>query len=160
MKSYEEKFETYLKRRISSARSGAIRRRLKFDITSKDVEELLELQDYCCYYSGIRFVDTRGMGYFGAQNKYGFSIDRKDASKGYTRDNIVFCLNIINTSKGKLSAEEYIRRTRDEATTAWRAVGRPDPTEGEIWGFLANSNDYMRDVARDTLRKEKYHPFQ
>jgi hypothetical protein len=143
-KTVEPHFDrAYIRKRINSARAGAWRRGIEFDIVTKDIHDLLELQENRCYYTGWKFVNACGMGNVGASNKYGFSIDRLDSAKGYTRDNIVLCFNIINTSKGRLSAEEFIQRNIRETRDAYRAMGKDiEPRDDAIYRYVINEAEY------------------
>lgn len=42
-----------------------------------------------------------------AAGPYSVSIERKDSSKGYTKENIVLCISAINTMKNDLTTEEF-----------------------------------------------------
>ena len=145
----------YIRSRIKAARAGALRRGIEFDIVTQDIYNLLAKQKNRCYYSGLMFIDARGFGNFGAANKFAFSIDRMDSAKGYTRDNTVLCLNIINTSKGHLDAEEFIQRCWKETRDAYRAVGwDKEPTIEGIFGYVISSSEY-NDAVRKMRALEK-----
>jgi hypothetical protein len=143
-KTVEPHFDrAYIRKRINSARANAWRRGIEFDIVTKDIHDLLELQENRCYYTGWKFVDTRGIRFDGVSGKYGFSIDRLDSTKGYTRDNIVLCLAVINSSKGHLSAEEFIQRNILETRDAYRAMEKDmEPRGDAVYRYVINEAEY------------------
>ena len=85
-------------------------------------EEFLELWEkhkkkyggWICAYTGQIMTQTRSMNPAGpAQGKASgikvktnMSVDRLDSSKGYTKDNIVFCTWEFNDRKGNISLED------------------------------------------------------
>lgn len=77
-------------------------RNLEHTLTLEDVFQILENQQYKCYYTGIPLiikVDT-----FDPRQA---SIDRMDSSIGYTKDNVVICCQMINYAKNRYSIQEF-----------------------------------------------------
>lgn len=86
-------------------RTSAKARGIQFDrdVTSAWVKGLFSQQRGRCFYTGIRFeitAEKRGMRRP--------SLDRRDSSKGYTRDNLVLCLVAVNYAKNDWSEEAFI----------------------------------------------------
>lgn len=75
-----------------------------FTITEIDIQDILEQQDFKCYYTGLDFsAEDQGMLP---------SIDRIDSSRGYTKDNIVVCLGCVNIMKNILPIEKFLKMCR------------------------------------------------
>ena len=70
-----------------------------YNLTLEYIQELLEKQDYKCYYTktslkiGSKLTNP--------------TLDRIDSSKGYLQGNVVICTEIANTMKNDLSIEEF-----------------------------------------------------
>lgn len=70
-----------------------------YNLTLEYIQELLEKQDYKCYYTktslkiGSKLTNP--------------TLDRVDSSKGYLQGNVVICTEIANTMKNDLSMEEF-----------------------------------------------------
>ena len=91
-------------------KGGALRRGLDYKLLPMDIEQLYNEQRGRCYYSGIpleliRVNEDKGS----AGNPYLLSVDRKDSTKGYTKDNVVLCTYICNAGKGTLSEDEFFK---------------------------------------------------
>lgn len=68
-------------------------------LSENDLYEIYKKQKGNCFYSNLPFEED---------NKHRvISIDRIDSSKGYTKDNVVLCLNIINKMKNNLTTNEF-----------------------------------------------------
>ena len=69
---------------------------------------------WICAYTGQIMTQTRSMNPVGSAQgkasgikvKTNMSVDRLDSSKGYTKDNIVFCTWEFNDRKGNVSLED------------------------------------------------------
>mgnify|MGYP000947893575 CR=1 FL=1 len=77
-------------------KSGAKKRNIQFDITVKDIINLIELQNFKCKLTGVTINYSTG------------SIDRIDNKLGYTINNIHWTHRVINYMKNTLSQEEFI----------------------------------------------------
>lgn len=71
------------------------------DLTYEFLLELLEKQHGKCYYTGEEITFER-------YSPNVFSIDRKDSSKGYTRDNVVICIWDINRMKQDMPIDRLV----------------------------------------------------
>jgi hypothetical protein len=91
-----------LKRRFRVWKYGAKHRGLEFSLTFNDIESLPQM----CYYTQIPLTVE-------PNHNHTLSLDRVDSSKGYIKDNVVFCCSFINLMKGKLSYEQFINACRN-----------------------------------------------
>ena len=71
---------------------SATRRKKEFDLSLKDVHQLLQAPT--CYYTGVKLTRTDG--------PFKRTVDRIDNSKGYVSDNVVACSNLANQLKNDL----------------------------------------------------------
>jgi hypothetical protein len=78
--------------------TSAQQRNLEFDLSFAKVKRLMLAEK--CFYTGIKFAKT------GPSAK---SIDRVDASKGYTDANTVPCTIAINQLKGNLDVTDLVK---------------------------------------------------
>lgn len=88
-------FETYIHFRVrdlvrSEPRLKYRNKEMEFELTEDDIQDMLNTQDYKCYYTGLAFEDAEGKRP---------SIDRINSNKGYTKDNVVITLGVINLMK-------------------------------------------------------------
>ena len=97
----QKKYQTEPYYRASRLLSEA-RRRAEVTLTTEDILEKLEEQNWKCFYSG------RPMTVKGGFN--GFSIDRKNnEDRRYTKENVVLCLWGVNEMKSDIPFDEFIR---------------------------------------------------
>jgi hypothetical protein len=97
--------------RLISLRNKSKRLKLEFDLDPVFVIGLWNRQCGECFYSGRKMeYAASGSGYAG---KNQFSIDRVDPQKGYVRDNVVLCLNHVNTMKSDLTEAEFYQIVHD-----------------------------------------------
>jgi hypothetical protein len=100
---------------LTGSEFGAVRRNAKirnvlFDITVEDVEEVFKKQDFKCKFTKIDlFFNSTKLNGGGVIASGNASIDRKDNTKGYTKDNIQILHKDINRMKWDLEYEEFIR---------------------------------------------------
>ncbi len=95
--------KTYFRHKLNTTKSKCKREGVPFDIEEIDyLYELYLKQDKKCFYTGMDIVHN--VNYV----KYdSISIDKKDPSKGYTKDNIVLCAFCVNSFKGDKNEEEF-----------------------------------------------------
>jgi hypothetical protein len=93
---------------VNQAKSSSKKRgkRCPFDITCKDIENLIKLQNNRCIYTDREFVYA-----FNEQNKP--SIDRIDSNKGYTKDNIQMVITPVNIAKSDMSHDKFLDLVKD-----------------------------------------------
>ena len=83
--------------RFSNWKSKAKVRNISFELAIDDLKNIPKV----CYYSG-RLLTSK-------QNRYDtISLDRLNSSKGYTKDNVVFCCEFINKMKNDLTYDQFI----------------------------------------------------
>lgn len=86
---------------LKRSKDNANRLGLSHDLDIEFIHLLLETQNNKCKYSGITFEDSFA-------NKYTYpTIDRKDSSKGYTKDNVCLCTWYVNIMKNNASIAEF-----------------------------------------------------
>ena len=71
---------------------GALRRGIPFELTFAQMKFIISRKK--CAYTGIKFIP--------ASSKYKPTFERKDASKGYTMDNVILVCNFANKLKNEL----------------------------------------------------------
>lgn len=88
-----------------------LNRRTRINSDSKNIinvefmYNLWKSQNGICYYSGLKMqMPKQGC----QRTMYTASIDRLDNSKGYTKDNVVWCCWFYNHAKNNLSKKEFI----------------------------------------------------
>lgn len=83
---------------IGKIKKRYLHRGYAFDLTAEFIYNLWQNQNRCCYYSGreIGFKDRSA------------SIDRLDASKGYTQDNVVIVHRLVNRMKLTYTHEQFL----------------------------------------------------
>ena len=99
-KGYEEMNSFYL----SNAKRRARKTGMDYDLDGKFLWELFLSQDRCCALSGVRIefppinrLRSRGTA----------SLDRKDSTKGYTKDNVQWVHKDINNIKMEFTQTEF-----------------------------------------------------
>lgn len=79
-------------------------KKIDFDLTHEYMMQLYDKQNKLCYYSSYPLnINTSGRAKFDT-----LSVDRIDSNKGYTKDNIVYCLNSINMFKAHHDVKDII----------------------------------------------------
>lgn len=103
-KIYKEKMtiERFARLKVKNAKSRAKTKNINFDFTVEDFLKLYIKQNGNCFYSGlpmsINIDDNRIM-----------SIDRINSDLGYTKDNCVLTIRVVNIMKNNLSFSEFIK---------------------------------------------------
>jgi hypothetical protein len=110
---------------FKKCREGASARGLTFNLSLKDVHEMWEAQNGCCWYIGTKMTME-----VGDPNKV--SIDRLDSSKGYTRENTALCTKRINLMKRDMSVRDFmdiIQQLHDHAPYVTRKLEKRESSE-------------------------------
>lgn len=99
----------YTTKTFGTCRDNAISRKLSFEITKTDIENLYQQQNGICKLSGIHLT------YIGYQkdkqqkiNNWNISIDRCESSEGYTKKNIQLVCAIVNIMKSDMSNSQFL----------------------------------------------------
>ena len=88
------------KNKFSNAKNMCKKNNLEFLIDEDFILNMWITQNGKCFYSG------KNMEIF--SSPWSVSIDRKDSSKGYTKDNIVLCCAVFNRMKLNYSINKFI----------------------------------------------------
>ena len=97
MKWQEDNFFQY---RFLQAKDRAKRKNISLEIDADFLKELWNKQEGKCFFSNINMKKDRTGNYTG-------SLDRINSNMGYTKENVVFVLTIVNSMKNNLSEEEF-----------------------------------------------------
>jgi len=76
-----------------------------YSLSAKIVGQMWRAQDYRCFYTKIEMLPYHPNI---KRNPYAASIDRIDSSKGYTPDNCVLCLYVVNRMKSDMPLDEFL----------------------------------------------------
>lgn len=88
--------------KFSNIRFGAKKRNIYFDIDSKFLWDLYIRQNKHCYLSSIKLDDINQS-----------SLDRKDSTQGYIKNNVGWCHKDLNLIKADFSIQEFIEWCKD-----------------------------------------------
>ena len=91
---------------VSSCKSKAKARGIKFDISSEIIAEQLFINDMKCAYTGRKLSMERN-------HNDRASIDRIDSSKGYTKENVRVVSWVANQAKNSLPLSEFVALAAD-----------------------------------------------
>lgn len=100
----------YIRTRMSGLKSRSKRDNLEFDLESEFMINLYKQQKGMCYYTGIQMnqeYKSEGFQSWGSP-----SVDRIDSSKGYVKDNVVWCCFGVNSFKQSFSIEDFEKLIR------------------------------------------------
>lgn len=93
-------FERFFWDRSKNYEFRAAAKKISFDLDFKFIKKLFLEQNGKCYYSGIPMALSSKKDRKGQAASYNVaSLDRKNSSFGYTKDNVVWTLNCINMLK-------------------------------------------------------------
>lgn len=93
---------------LSRAKQRARAKGLQFELSTKDILELLEKQGGKCALSGMKF-DIRPHPRKGEKRPFCMSIDRIDNDLGYLKGNVRITTIIVNTARLNWSDEDFRR---------------------------------------------------
>lgn len=92
-------YTKFFKRILSGAKIRSLSKSMEFNLTVEWLENKRKEQNNKCYYTGIEFNPFK--------RKHTLSMDRLDSTKGYTTDNVVLCIWIVNSMKNNSSLEDF-----------------------------------------------------
>lgn len=112
-KKNEKKFSTideYMKSKITNLNNKIKTKKHStiISIVPQDLVDLFYQQGGMCFYTGIKM--HRGCG---KQEPWSLSVDRKDPSCGYIKENIVLCCNCVNSFKSTFTQSEFSSFVKD-----------------------------------------------
>ena len=84
---------------LSSIKRRAKRKNIDFDLTLEFILDLLKQQNYCCALTGDPIILAKKEPRKNNNLINTASLDRKDSSKGYTKDNIQWLHKSVNDMK-------------------------------------------------------------
>lgn len=96
----------YLKRKTPCIKSSAKRKKIPYNLDYKYLLELWNKQNGICYYTGLPMCNTMKQKDFQAWDCP--SVDKLDPQKGYTKGNVVWCINAVNSFKQTLNESQFI----------------------------------------------------
>lgn len=101
----------FFKHKINNLRGSAKNRNIDFNLTYSDLVSLFEKQKGVCFYTKIPMMLETAIERNGRNttHHHQLSVDRRDPTKGYTKENIVLCTYSINNFKGSQTMEEFKR---------------------------------------------------
>ena len=89
---------------LHTAKARSLKKNLPCDLTYEILQEIFSRQEGKCYYTGMPLT------FQGGNNS--ISLDRLDSSRGYTADNVVFTLWVINRMKNDSSFGFFLKVCR------------------------------------------------
>lgn len=90
--------------RYTTTKSRAKEKVLDFELTREFLMDIYNEQKGLCFYTLLEMrIATEGI-----KNPYNLSVERKDSNKGYTKENVVLCCDIVNIMKNNSSIEEFL----------------------------------------------------
>lgn len=93
---------SYIRYNIHSYKVRAKKCKVIFDLTKDELISKYLIQEGKCYYTGTTLILSSKQG-----DPDNISLDRRDPSKGYTIDNVVWCTYRINIMKGNFSVDKF-----------------------------------------------------
>ena len=96
------KEDRYFWNKALQIKSRAKALNIPYDLDWFFLKKQFELQNGLCYYSNIK-LNKNAQKSKGQAGYDALSVDKIDANKGYTKDNIVFCINAVNMMKGSFN---------------------------------------------------------
>lgn len=98
--------DSFITTRLANAKKGAKKHNVIFNITREEIKELLEKQNYKCYYTHYNMEFKRN-------SLYSMSLDRIYEKGNYTKENTVLCCWMINEMRSDFSQKEFIKLCND-----------------------------------------------
>lgn len=91
-------------KRVGHIKYRALKKGFEFDLDYLDLEDLYNRQQGKCFYTGLQMSLEKTSRH---NNSMALSVDRVDPSLGYTRENVVLCLNCINAMKNNMDFSQF-----------------------------------------------------
>lgn len=88
----KQQLDAFIAIKLLAKQRNCAERGIIFDLTFNDMKRLFKRK--YCFYSGVEMTLTEG--------KKRITLDRKDCTKGYTKDNVVACCEFANEMKNSL----------------------------------------------------------
>lgn len=103
--SFSKDIEYYIRSRFYAITSRCKRKNIDYNITADFLLKLWKKQNGVCYYTNLEMNNSMKQDGFQCWNSP--SLDRVDPSKGYTTDNVVWCIFSVNSFKQSLDLEQF-----------------------------------------------------
>lgn len=97
--------EGFVSNVVHGAKTRATKKKMAFDITTKDIFDMMSAQDMKCAVTGVKMT-LESLNRKKA-NAFKCSIDRIDSNGGYTKDNIRLVCWAVNQMKADRTDEEF-----------------------------------------------------
>ena len=106
----KKKHEKKPKKKEEKRKKRGKKRKLcgEYEIECKDIEEMKRNQENRCEVSGIELE-------WKTKSPYKASVDRIDANRGYTRDNVRLVCWIVNCGMNKFEMEDFLNMCKSVA---------------------------------------------
>lgn len=101
----------------------------EFTLKFEDLDFLYERQDGKCFYTGVPFILSKSSR--NCLYETNISLDRIDNEKGYTLENIVLCLKMVNISRNVYTQDDFISMCRQVANNPTLENYGTKPTDEE-----------------------------
>lgn len=101
----------YIRRRFSSIKTGAKKRKIKFDISLDDIFHMYKLQKGMCKLTKIKMKCDYANKKI---SPFNLSIDRINSKKHYSKDNVRLVLSLVNRMLWSFDDKDvfyYIKKT-------------------------------------------------
>lgn len=108
-KEYYLTWEGLITVRLRTIKCRAKKNGVRFNLTKKWCLERLKRINYKCELTNISFIRYKDKNLSISKNRFALSFDRIDSTKGYTTNNIRFCINILNIALNMQTDEEFIK---------------------------------------------------
>ncbi len=102
----------------------AITKGKDFTLTIGQLDEIYNRQDGKCFYTNQKFTLATHAKHCLLESN--ISLDRIDNSKGYTFDNVVMCLKMVNIARNVYTQDEFITMCRQVARNTNLTHSFPD----------------------------------
>ena len=103
----------FLREILRHAKKNSASRSLPFEITLSDLQEIAAFSNGCCELTGIKFeygIANEAKGWSTRRKRlWAPSIDRKDNSLGYTRENIRLICSAVNIMRQEFTDEVLLK---------------------------------------------------
>lgn len=102
--NFSKKEISMFQKALRAAKRRAAKKHLPFGIELSDIISQYSSQSGRCFYSGIDMNISKKSKEL--HDPYKMTLDCKDPTIGYTKDNVVFCIYCINSFKQKMTQLE------------------------------------------------------
>lgn len=101
LQSAGESVDKFITLKCKYAKNNAGRRKIEYDIKIDDIRQLYDDQAGCCAVTGLPMMHST------ENPDFSLSIDRKDSSRGYVKNNIQLVCWRVNTMKSNMDPESF-----------------------------------------------------